>query len=60
MSSNDLILISRKDFKVYHADAEGGYNHKIAQGKNLDDAIDKAQEWQQARGYCVEYGIDFI
>ena len=62
MSSNDFLAISRSTFKVYHADAECGFNEKdlVATGKNLEDAILKAEEYQEKNDFFVEYGILFI
>lgn len=59
MSSNDGILISKSTFKVYHYDADSGSNYEIAKGTSLEDAVNKAEQWEQDNLCPVEYGITF-
>ena len=60
MSANDFILISKSTFKIFHADMDGCYNYEVAQGKDLADAIEKAEEWEKEQMFNCEYGIKFI
>lgn len=61
MSSNDFIAISKKDFKVFHGDADCGFSEAdlIGQGKNLEEAIEIAEKFNE-EGIGVEYGIQFF
>ena len=70
MSSNDILIISKSTFKVYHCDFDyladtGDKGRPIGQGKSLEEAIKIAENWgrQDAEdgGYGgSEYGINFI
>lgn len=56
MSANNYILINRNNFNVTIRNADDGHvEQKVGKGKNLEDAIDKAQEHVP----FVEYGINF-
>ncbi|MEK7127796.1 MAG: hypothetical protein AAB838_03690 [Patescibacteria group bacterium] len=57
MSANNYLKIDRKKFTVSDCDAESENGHKIGQGKNLEEAIDIAEEYQAEN--IVEYGIHF-
>lgn len=64
MSANDAIFINKDTFEVYHqgcADNDG-LGDVIAIGKNLEDAVKKAEKYAKencAYGY-PEYGIRFV
>lgn len=58
MSANNYIKIDRRDYTVSDCDLENTDGRKIGQGKNLEDAIDIAKEYQKEN--IVEYGIQFM
>ena len=57
MSANNYMKIDRKKFVVSCCDADTDSGYKVGQGKNLDEAIDIAEEYQKDN--IVEYGIHF-
>lgn len=59
MSANDMLFVSKSNFRVFHADADGCYNTLIGQGKSLEEAIKIAEDWEDEQCYPAEYGIKF-
>lgn len=58
MSADNYIFISRRTFvAVERCASDGRVIAKLGKGKNLDEAIDIAQD--RMEGYPVEYGIVF-
>jgi len=57
MSADNGIVINKTTFTVFEWQGEGD-GREIYQGKNLEEAIDFAQEYCQEN--IVEYGIKFI
>jgi hypothetical protein len=58
MSTNNYLLINRKTLEITMRDADTGcVLEKIGKAKNLNEAINLAQDCQQKE--IVEYGINF-
>ena len=57
MSADNKLLISKKTFEVKEMNMSTGHLYSIAQGKDLEDAIRIAEEFDRDKG--VEYGIGF-
>ena len=56
------MLISKSKFTVKECDADTDYCSVVAKGKNLEDAIEKAEKFEQKiirDGSYIEYGIHF-
>lgn len=62
MSANDIIVISRKTYEVWHSEIDSPL-HKgtpIGVGRNLDEAVDIAMTYIDSLDYHPEHGIYFI
>lgn len=60
MSLNNSIIINKKTFEVYYQSCvDNDLKDKIAKGKNLEDAINKAEKWLEDNNFYLEYGYNF-
>ncbi|MBI2621494.1 MAG: hypothetical protein HYW63_02495 [Candidatus Levybacteria bacterium] len=58
MSANNMITINKKTFVVREADVETGYGHVLGKGRNLEEAVEIAEN--AMKNEEVEYGIHFV
>ena len=62
ISADNYILICKKTFEVFDGCASNDNLIKVGQGKNLNEAIEIAEEFEQhlwGEGLILEYGIHF-
>jgi len=64
MSANNFILIGKKSFRVWGKDADTGRGELIGKGKNLETAVEIAENWHEKEqsespSFQLEYGFWF-
>jgi len=62
MSANNIIYIKRDTYEVFYQGCvdNDDLGEKIGKGKNLEEAVDIAEEYMKDPLFILEYGINFI